>query len=156
MPVSRLATIKCNPWGPGAGEVGGQWAMVLPSHLLCLVRDGARSFEQGQRTLCADKPQGRISKMKGTKEEKGNCQKQLWSTTTTFNNVQPFWGALDASQECCDGTTWTKAFGVTPPLAADSLDRLLLGAYRPQNHSQALFQLLLLPLSGTGKGQKLV
>lgn len=51
--------------------------MVLPSHLLCLVRDGARSFEQGQRMLCADKLQGRISKMRGTKEEKGNCQKQL-------------------------------------------------------------------------------
>lgn len=111
MPVSRLATIKCTPWGPGAGEVGGQWAVVQPSRLSCSVRDGARSFEQGQRMLCADKPQGRISKVRGTKEEKGNCRKQLWSTTTTFNNVQPFWGALDASQECCDGTTWKKAFG---------------------------------------------
>lgn len=46
--------------------------MVRPSHLLCLVRDGARSFEQGQRMLCADKPPGRISKVRGTKEGEGN------------------------------------------------------------------------------------
>ena len=43
------------------------------SHLAfwCLARAGAQSFEQGQRMACAGKPQGRISKMMGTREGKG-------------------------------------------------------------------------------------
>lgn len=66
----------------------------------------------GQRMACAGKPQGRISKT-----NKGNCQKQLWPTTTTFKSMtfSPFEGL-----QACFWVLWQdhlrKAVGVETPL----------------------------------------